>query len=273
MKQSALGRLHIDQAPRAEHAIQIYRPFSVVQRFPAMSYSPESYERDFLTSGSHAETRATFLKRVYTHVFGALLLMAGLITVFAGVFGDTLGPLAFKMWWVVFIAFYAISFIAQRMAQSQTSLGMQYAGLGLYVTAFSLICTPLVWAASTFPQFGGPAIVAQAGILTLLVFGGLTAVVFITGASFDFLRGFLTVAGFAVLGLIVASMIFGFHMGTWFSVGMVVLLSLTILYETSTIRDQWPAEQYVSAALYLFGSVATLFYYILQLLMAFAGDD
>ena len=100
------------------------------------------------------------------------------------------------------------------------------------------------------------------------MFGGLTAVVFLTKTDFSFLRTAITVGGFISLGLIVAGALFGFNLGLWFSVGMVVLASGSILYQTSQVKDQFGTGQYVGAALQLFASVMLLFWYILRILMS-----
>jgi len=63
-------------------------------------------------------------------------------------------------------------------------------------------------------------------------------------------------------------MIFGFDLGLWFSVGMVILASVTILYQTSKLKDSYTTDQYVGASLQLFASIMLLFWYILRILMS-----
>jgi FtsH-binding integral membrane protein len=60
-------------------------------------------------------------------------------------------------------------------------------------------------------------------------------------------------------------------LGIWFVVGMIVLMSGYILYDTSNILHHYRTTQHVAAALALFASVATLFWYVLQFVMA--SDD
>jgi FtsH-binding integral membrane protein len=48
---------------------------------------------------------------------------------------------------------------------------------------------------------------------------------------------------------------------------MVALLSGYILYDTSNVMLHYRTTQHVAAALALFASIATLFYYILWILM------
>jgi FtsH-binding integral membrane protein len=141
----------------------------------------------------------------------------------------------------------------------------QYLGLGLYVILEAIIFLPMIAIAV---MTAGGAVITQAAIITLFMFSGLTAVVFLTKADFSFLRTALTIGGFISLGLIVAGALFGFNLGLWFSVGMVVLASGSILYQTQQIKDQYGTEQYVGASLQLFSSVMLLFWYILRILMS-----
>jgi FtsH-binding integral membrane protein len=69
----------------------------------------------------------------------------------------------------------------------------------------------------------------------------------------------------ASLGLIVASILFGFGLGLWFSVAMVVVAAAAILYHTSAILRTYRTDQHVAAALALFADVALLFYYVLRI--------
>ena len=100
-----------------------------------------------------------------------------------------------------------------------------------------------------------------------LRFVGLTATVFLTGSNFSWMQQALRMAGFAALGLIVASLIFGFTLGLLFSAAMVVLASGYILYYTSNVMHRYPIGSHVAAALALFSAVALLFWYVFRILM------
>ena len=67
---------------------------------------------------------------------------------------------------------------------------------------------------------------------------------------------------------IVSAVIFGFSLGTWFSVAMVGVAGAAILYDTSNVLNHYPEDRYVAGALQLFASVALMFWYVLQLFMA-----
>lgn len=222
-------------------------------------------------SEAPAETRASFIKKTYLHLVGAILALVAVdALIFAVVPASTLqglvgGMVNGYMWLLVLGLFMVVSWVARSWATNATSQPMQYAGLGLYVVAQAIIFVPLLYIAQFF---GGAGIIGTAAIVTLLMVAALTAFVFITGADFSFMRGFLMIAGFGALGLIGASVIFGFTLGIIFTVAMIVLLCGYILYDTSNILHHYLPGQHVAASLALFASVATLFWYVLQLLMS-----
>ena len=47
------------------------------------------------------------------------------------------------------LGFIGVAYVSEMWARSATSVGMQYAGLGLYVVAESVIFLPLLYLAST----------------------------------------------------------------------------------------------------------------------------
>ena len=114
----------------------------------------------------------------------------------------------------------------------------------------------------------GPEILNQAAIVTLALFTGLSAVVFVTKKDFSFLKTGLTIGFFIAIGLIVAGTIFGFNLGLWFSVGMCLLAGGSILYQTSNMINKYGVEDCIPAALGLFASLMLLFWYILRIFMS-----
>lgn len=216
-----------------------------------------------------AEDRASFIRLTYLHLGGAILafaaITAGLLQtplpeMFMGVLATT--PYS---WLIVLLAFMAVGWVAERWAQSSTSVGMQYLGLSLYVVAEAIIFVPLLYVAA---NFAGPEVIPTAGLLTGVVFAGLTGTVFITKKDFSFMRRFLIIGSFAALGIIVCGILFGFNLGLLFSAGMVLLASGYILYYTSNVLHHYPVGSHVAAALALFSAVALLFWYILRIFMS-----
>ena len=174
-------------------------------------------------------------------------------------------------WLLVMGAFMAVGYAAERMARSNTSQGVQLAGLALFVVAQSFIVQPMLWIAIAMGtksgNFDPQTTIMQAAGITGVVFVGLTSIVFITKKDFSFMRGVLTVLSFAALGIIILSLIFGFNLGTLFSGAMVALMAGYILFQTSMVMQTFPTNHHVAAALMLFSTIATLFWYVLRLLM------
>jgi FtsH-binding integral membrane protein len=137
--------------------------------------------------------------------------------------------------------------------------------LAFYVLLEAVIFLPLIYIAVVY---SGAQVIYQAAMLTIAMFAGISAVAFTSKRDFSFLRNIIIIGGFISLGLIVAGMIFGFNLGLWFSVGMVILASATILYQTSKLKDSYSTNQYVGDSLQLFASIMLLFWYILSILMS-----
>src|SRR5262249_4518690 len=141
------------------------------------------------------------------------------------------------------------------------------------VIAEAVILQPLIWilfARFSRGDFGSTSpftIVEQAALLTTVIFVGLTLTVFVTKKDFSFMRGILMIGTFAAFGVILGSAIFGFHLGVIFCGAMILLMAGYVLYQTSLVMQYYPPSKHVSAALMLFGTVATLFWYVLQLVM------
>ncbi len=224
-----------------------------------------------LVAGALPEVRAAFIRRTYAHLGGAILAFAAL----EALLFQTPLPLATVTalggsrfsWMIVLVAFMGVSWVAERWATSGSSIGMQYAGLGLYVVAEAIIFMPLLMLAAALC---GPDTILSAALLTLVLFSGLTFVVFTTRSDFTWLGGTLKILFFVALGIIVLSMIFGFTLGVLFSAVMVVLAGGAILYNTSNVLHRYGPEQHVAASLSLFASVALLFWYILRIFLGFS---
>jgi len=218
--------------------------------------------------------RVAFLRRTYAHLGAAIL---ALVVVAYG-FMQTDMARQFTFWafggsfnWLMVLGlFMVVGFITDRLARSDTSVALQYLGLAIGVAAEAVILTPLLFIAAYYVQ--DAYIIHKAALFTLLIFAGLTATVFITRKDFSFLRGVLMIASFGALAIIIASMIFGFHLGTIFAVAMIVLMAGYILYQTSLLMAYFHPSQHVAASLMLFSTIATLFWYVLTLLMSLSRD-
>lgn len=142
---------------------------------------------------------------------------------------------------------------------------------GVNVAAFALfaaltgLTTGLIVA--SYLQAGMYDVVVQAAGLTVVAFGSLTGYAFVSKKDFSFMRGFVTIGLFVVLGGAVL---------TWFvqssalsfavSAGGVLLFSGFILYDTSNIIHHYKEDEWVSAAMGMYLNVLNLFLFLLRLL-------
>lgn len=231
-----------------------------------MSYAERSYASDMFAIDAAADVRAAFIRRTYAHLAVAILAFVGLECLFLNV--DAIREPMFRLmgqaWWAVLIGFMVVGWVADKWAQSDTSVGMQYLGLALYTLAESIIFVPLLYIAG---RLGGPGVIPTAGIVTITLFVGMTIIVLMSGADFSFLRTGLWVAGLAATGLVICSLIFGFSLGIFFSAGMAILACGYVLYYTSAVLHHYRTDQHVAAALALFAAVALLFWYIVRIIL------
>jgi FtsH-binding integral membrane protein len=234
-----------------------------------MSYMVDGYYGDTAATAPASE-RAAFIKRTYLHVAAAMGVFVALEAVLlASGIGVQIGrDVLFanrRAWLALMVVFIGGTYAAQYMARARASVGTQYAGLALYVLLYTILFLPiLVYAVNIL---NAPQLPIQAGLVTLMVFGGLTIGVFMSGKDFSFLGPILWVCSFLALGLIVAAILFGFNLGLVFSGAMVALFAAYIIYDTSNIIHRYQTNEHVAASMALFGSAAMLFYYILRIFL------
>ncbi len=219
------------------------------------------------------EERAEFIRKVYSHLAGAVL---GFVLIEYALFQTALAGAmlnfisSFRFGWIALLGgFMLAGWLARGLASGGASKSTQYVGLAIYVFAEAVIFLPLLYIAAYYTS---KDVIPSAALITALLFSGLTMVVFTTRKDFSFLSSALTVGGFVALGLIISSVIFGFNLGVIFSAFMVLFAGGAILYDTSRIMKTYNTDQYVGASLELFASVALLFWYILRLVMSFSRD-
>ncbi|MBB4805306.1 FtsH-binding integral membrane protein [Chryseobacterium defluvii] len=222
---------------------------------------------DVLVAHSTEVERAEFYKKTYLHVALSILAFIGVETILLKTVPVEIINLMFAQnytWLLIIGVFWLASMLASRWSLSQ-SKSTQYFGLGFYILLEAVIFLPLIYMAA---GTAGGAVIYQAAMLTIAMFAGISAIAYTSKRDFSFLRNIIIIGGFLSIGLIVAGAIFGFNLGLWFSVGMVILASASILYETSKLKDTYTTGQYVGASLQLFASIMLLFWYVLRILMS-----
>lgn len=206
--------------------------------------------------------RSEFIWKCYAHVVGAILAFAAIEVYFfqSGIAPAIAAPLI-NNWLLVLGGFMLASWGASHVAHRIESKPLQYAAFAFFIFVEAIIFVPLLYIANA----SAPGAIESAAGVTVLGSVALIATAMITRKDFSFLRGMLVWVGMLAMVAIVGSILFGFHLGTWFSVAMIGFAGAAVLYDTSNIMHHYPADRYVAAAMALFASIALMFWYILQL--------
>jgi FtsH-binding integral membrane protein len=238
----------------------------------------------YLTDGYHREAaayapedaRLGFIRRTYLHLAGSVAALVVILALMVQ-WVKTDGGREFLAQWfgspvsllVILALFIAGGFLARYMARAAMPPAVKYLGLALYTVIEALFLLPILYVAMT--RYGMD-IVNHAAILTLVTFGGLTLTVFVTRANLISLGPILAVASFAILGMIVGGILFGFGLGQWISFVCIALAAGYILYDTSNILHHYATDEHVGASLNLLADVVLLFYHILRVLILTRDD-
>lgn len=216
-------------------------------------------------SEASVEDRSEFIWKCYAHVVGAIIAFAGIEAYLfqSGIAERIAIPMA-QHWLMVLGGFILASWLASHFAHRLQSTAAQYAAFAFFVFVEAMIFVPMLYIAMAKQ----PGVIDSAAGVTLLGSVGLIATAMITRKDFSFLRGMLVWIGILALIGIGASLIFGFELGTWFSVAMIGFAGAAVLYDTSNIMHHYPQDKYVAASMALFASIALMFWYILRLFMS-----
>jgi len=216
-------------------------------------------------SEASVEDRSNFIWKCYAHVVGAILVFAGIegYLLQSGV-ANSIAVMSQNSPMLFLGAFVLVGWGGTHLAHKLESIQMQYAVFAVFIFIYAVVFSPLLLMATLY----APGMIDTAAGITVLASAGLIATVMITRKDFSFLRGLLVWIGMLAIVGIFGSIIFGFHLGTWFSVAMIGFAGAAILYDTSNIMHHYPQDRYVAASMSLFASIAMMFFYILRLLMS-----
>ena len=214
------------------------------------------------------QVRSEFLVKVYQHLalaVGLFVLLEWVLftTGFAAWFSDLVFGGGRLGWGLVLGGFLIVTSMASNAAKRLDNPGIQYLALFVASAAYALIFAPLLYNYLRFEE--GTTDVAIAAVMTGVGFAGLSLVALLTRKSLSFLRPIATWGSVLALIAIGGSLIFGFTLGLWFAVAMVGLMGVAILYKTQEIYRSYPAEAYVGAAVTLFSSLMTMFWYMIKI--------
>jgi FtsH-binding integral membrane protein len=216
-------------------------------------------------SAASVEDRSDFIWKCYAHVVGAIIAFAAIEVYFfqSGIAARIAAPML-NNWLLVLGAFILAGWGASHVAHRVQSKNAQYAAFAAFIFVEALIFAPMLYIAAMTQ----PGVIDSAAGVTVLGCIGLIATAMVTRKDFSFLRGLLTWMFFLALAGIIGSLLFGFELGTWFSVAMIGFAGAAVLYDTSNIMHHYPQDKYVAASMQLFASIALMFWYILRLFMS-----
>ncbi|HKS26675.1 MAG TPA: Bax inhibitor-1/YccA family protein [Pyrinomonadaceae bacterium] len=204
--------------------------------------------------------RLGFIRKVYALFFLATLFAVG--GVLLGFVFPPLMALVASSVWIPLILLFGGVMAAQALRHVP---GVNLLALFGFTTLTGVVISPVLYLISQI----NPASIIQAGVLTVGIFGGLTAYVFISRRDFSFLRG-MVVTGLIVvilaglLNIFVASSALGFAI----SAAALLLFSGFVLYDTSNIIRRYPTNEYVAGALSLYLDAFNIFLALLRILNA-----
>ena len=211
------------------------------------------------------EDRSEFIWKCYAHVVGAILAFAAIeaYLIQSGI-AYNIAVMSQGNPLIMLGAFILVGWGGMHLAHRVASTQLQYAVFAAFIFVYAVVFSPLLLLATQIE----PGVIDTAAGITVLASIGLIATAMITRKDFSFLRGILVWAFILALVAIIGAVLFGFHLGTWFSVAMIGFAGAAVLYDTSNIMHHYPKDRYVAASMALFASIAMMFFYILRLLMS-----
>lgn len=120
-----------------------------------------------------------------------------------------------------------------------------------------------------YASLGGSALILQAFVLTVAIFGGLTLYAYYSQRDFSFLRGFLMVGLLALIGLAIIGMFTGGYsgpVGLMIAFAGIMIFSGFVLYDISQYKHGLPDNMIPLAVLGLYLTFINLFLYLLRFL-------
>jgi len=202
--------------------------------------------------------RVAFIRKVYGLFFAATLFAIG--GVLLGLTFPPLMVLAVEHPIIMLILMIGGVMGAQAVRHVP---GVNLAALFGFTTLTGIIISPLLYVIGRT----NPGSILQAGVLTVGIFGGLTAYVFVSRRDFSFLRGMVTVGLVVVIAAGLINIFVG-SLGLGFAISAAALLLFSgfVLYDTSNIIRRYPTNEYVAGALSLYLDAFNIFLALLRIL-------
>ena len=216
-----------------------------------------SYGMETAAQASVAE-RMGFIRKVYALFFAATLFAIGGVA--AGLSFEPLLRFAYEHPWIMFFIMIGGVLGAQAVRHVR---GLNLVALFGFTTLTGVVISPLIH----FLLGRNPGSILAAGLLTVGIFGGLTAYVFVSKKDFSFMRGMLMTGLIVVILAGVVNIFLGASaLGFAVAAATLLLFSGFVLYDTSNIIRHYPTNEYVAGALSLYLDAFNIFLALLRLL-------
>ena len=205
--------------------------------------------------------RMSFVRKVYALFFAAIFFAIGGVAL-----GFLFPPLMIAVAEHPYISFFVMIGGVLGAQSLRHVRGLNLLALFGFTTLTGAIISPLMYIIGR----DNPASIWQAGLLTVGIFGGLTAYVFVSKKDFSFMRGMLTTGLIVVVlaGLLNFFVLGSGGLGFGVAVAALLLFSGYVLYDTSNIIRRYPTNEYVAGALDLYLDAFNIFLALLRLLNA-----
>jgi FtsH-binding integral membrane protein len=202
--------------------------------------------------------RMAFVRKVYALFFAATLFAIAGVGV-----GFVFPPVMYAVVAHPWLSFFVL--IGGVLGAQAVRLvpGVNLLALFAFTTLTGVIISPAI---AIYTRLN-PASILQAGALTVGIFGGLTAYVFVSKKDFSFMRGMvwtglIVVILAGVLNIFLASSALGFAVAA----ATLLLFSGFVLYDTSNIIRRYPTSEYIAGALDLYLDAFNIFLALLRIL-------
>lgn len=149
---------------------------------------PEQEQTKVLVGVLSEVERVAFYKKTYSHVAGGVLvfILFEWLLLQSDIIVDFMLSMTEGYKWLLMLGgFMLATNYAESMAMRTEDKNKQYLAYGIYIFFEALIFVPLIYIAAFYME-SGPEILNQAAIVTLALFTGLSAVVFVTKKTSHF---------------------------------------------------------------------------------------
>jgi len=207
------------------------------------------------------EERMGFVRKVYALFFAATLFAVGGVGV-----GLMFPPVMMAIIAHPWITFFALLGGVMGAQAVRLVPGVNLLALFAFTAFTGVVISPAI---AIYTRMN-PASIWQAGLLTVGIFGGLTAYVFASKKDFSFMRGMLTTGLIVVFLAVVLNLFIVGSSALSFGISCAALLLFSgfVLYDTSNIIRRYPTNEYVAGALSLYLDAFNIFLALLRILNA-----